>query len=105
MLISFYVKLINSLVQELCPVKNFGSEVTILIPKTILPHLTVANTKAILCAPDNCISSTGNLADQEGSLFRKKSGLINTEVLSRCAAHIGMDGIRIEKEPRQETNM
>jgi hypothetical protein len=22
-----------------------------------------------------------------------------------CAAHIGMDGIRIEKEPRQETNM
>ncbi len=25
--------------------------------------------------------------------------------LTVCAAHIGMDGIRIEKEPRQETNM
>ena len=27
------------------------------------------------------------------------------EEIYQCAAHIGMDGIRIEKEPRQETNM
>ena len=41
----FYAKLMNSLVQELWLVKHFNSEVTILIPKTILPHLTVVNGK------------------------------------------------------------
>jgi hypothetical protein len=29
----------------------------------------------------------------------------NWPKFTNCAAHIGMDGIRIEKEPRQETNV
>jgi len=56
----FYAKLINSSVQELRLVKNFNSEVTILIPKTILPHLTVfmtVNSNWIVCVPRQFDSS------------------------------------------------
>ncbi len=31
--------------------------------------------------------------------------IISESLYKDCAAHIGMDGIRIEKEPRQETNL
>jgi hypothetical protein len=40
-LLTFYAKLINSLVWELRPVQYFGSEVTIFIPMTVLPSLMV----------------------------------------------------------------
>jgi hypothetical protein len=41
--------------------------------------------------------------------YKKYSNIMHpalcNPILSPCAAHIGMDGMRIEKEPRQETNM
>jgi hypothetical protein len=54
--------------------------------------------------------SKGYYIDEEGPTYAAQSlpqyiSAFATRVLQGCAAHIGMDGIRIEKEPRQETNM
>jgi hypothetical protein len=37
--------------------------------------------------------------------FVRKFPRVQLQARPICAAHIGMDGMRIEKEPRQETNM
>jgi hypothetical protein len=59
----FYTELINLLERDLWPLKHFDSEVTILNPKTILPHLMVWPNSVMQTGIDKSskfITSTSN---------------------------------------------